>query len=215
MRIVIGEDSALMREGLTRLLAELGHTIVAALENADDLVDAVWRLQPDIVLADIRMPPHNGDDGLLAAHRVRESNPSLPILILSNHVELRYAAQLLGEMPRGLGYLLKERVATVGALEDALQRLRRGECVVDPVIVQRVLGTSRGTGSLAGLSERELEVLQLMAEGASNRAVAQRLHITERTVEGHVSRIFVQLGLDEDRNANRRTVAVLRYLRDH
>ena len=214
MRIVIGEDSALMREGLTRLLVELGHTVVDAVDDADDLVAAAQEQQPDIVVADIRMPPHLKDDGILAAHWIRVSNPAMPVLILSNHLELRYATQLLGDMPSGLGYLLKERVATVGALGDAMERLRRGECVVDPVIVQRVLGSRRQAGRITGLSDRELEVLQLMAEGASNRAVAERMHITERTVEGHVGRIFAELGIQEDPSANRRIVAVLRYLRE-
>ena len=214
MRIVIGEDAALMSEALSRLLSDFGHSIVATASDGPDLVAAVDRHRPDLVIADIRMPPNYLDDGIIAAHQIRAAHPSMPVLVLSNHLELRYAAQLLGDLPSGLGYLLKERIATLGALEDAIERLRRGECVIDPSIVSRVLKSRQGTGRLAGLSEREYQVLQLMAEGASNRGIAHELAITERTVEGHVASIFSKLGIYDDVNEHRRIVAVLRYLRE-
>ena len=212
MRIVIGDDAALMREALTRLLGDLGYTVVATAGDADDLCRQVAAHHPDAVIADIRMPPTFTDEGIVAAKRIRDASPGTPVLILSNHVRLRYASELLGDMPEGLGYLLKERVATAGALADALERLRRGECVVDPTIVARIVGRRSTDDPLRLLSERELAVLQLMAEGRSNKGIAEQLVVNERTVEGHVGNIFAKLRIDDDAHHNRRVLAVLRLM---
>lgn len=213
MRIVIGDDAALMREALTRLLEDLGHSVVATARTGEELCAMCSAHRPDAVIADIRMPPTFVDEGIVAAHRIRSERPGTAVLILSNHLHLRYASTLLGDMPSGLGYLLKERVAASGALADALERLREGECVVDPTIVGRLIGRSDNSKPLADLTERERAVLALMAEGRSNKGIADELHLNERTVEGHVSNILTKLRIDDDDGNNRRVVAVLRWLR--
>ena len=213
MRIVIGDDAALMREALSKLLEDLGHAVVATARTGDELVAACAAHRPDAVIADIRMPPSFVDEGIVAAQRIRADRPGTAVLILSNHLHLRYATELLGDMPEGVGYLLKERVAAAGALTDALERLCQGECVVDPSIVSRVMGRRAGGPTVSSLSERESAVLQLMAEGRSNRGIAAELHVNERTVEGHVGNIFMKLQIDDVERDNRRVVAVLRWLR--
>ena len=213
MRIVIGDDAALMREALTRLLTDLGYTVVATAVDADDLCRQAAAHHADAVIADIRMPPTFTDEGIVAAQRIRAARPGTAVLLLSNHLRLRYATELLGDMPEGLGYLLKERVATAGALADALERLRRGECVVDPTIVRRVINQRGADDPLHTLSEREHAVLQLMAEGRSNKGIAEQLVVNERTVEGHVGNIFTKLQIADDTHDNRRVLAVLRLLR--
>ena len=213
MRIVIGDDAALMREALARLLEDLGHDVVAAARTGDELVEMCSAHRPDAVIADIRMPPTFVDEGIVAAQRIRTERPGTAVLILSNHLHLRYATELLGDMPEGVGYLLKERVAAAGALTDALERLCQGECVVDPSIVGRVMSRRSGEPTIGALTERERAVLQLMAEGRSNRGIADELHVNERTVEGHVGNIFMKLQIDDVDSDNRRVVAVLRWLR--
>lgn len=213
MRLIIADDAPLIREALSRLLADQGMDVVATAATGDELVDAVLTHATDAVIADIRMPPTFTDEGIAAAHRVRASIPGLPVLLLSNHVELRYATQLLGDQPSGLGYLLKERVSASGAVVDTLHRLRRGECVVDPSIVSRVIGNHTKGHGLETLSARETEVLALVAEGRSNRGIAHALFINDRTVEGHVATIFAKLGIHDQPADNRRVIAVLTYLR--
>lgn len=214
MRLIIADDAPLIREALTRLLTDLGMMVVATAESGKELVDATLAHTPDGVIADIRMPPTFTDEGIEAAHLIRLSMPRLPVLLLSNHVELRYARRLLGDQPSGLGYLLKERVSAAGAVVDTLHRLSRGECVVDPSIVSRVLRTRGAGDGLDALSAREIEVLAQVAEGRSNRGIANQLFINERTVEGHVATIFSKLGIHDAPGDNRRVIAVLAYLRE-
>ncbi len=213
MRLIIADDAPLIREGLTLLLTDLGLSVVATAATGEELVDATLAHQPDGVIADIRMPPTFTDEGIAAAHRIRRHFPRLPVLLLSNHVELRYATRLLGDLPAGLGYLLKERVSAAGAVVDTMHRLMRGECVVDPTIVSRVLSGRVAGRGLAALSAREVDVLTLLAEGRSNQGIAEHLFINQRTVEGHVATIFTKLGIHEQPTDNRRVLAVLRYLK--
>ena len=213
VRLIIADDASLIREGLTRLLTDLGLSVVATAASGQELIDATLAHHPDGVIADIRMPPTFTDEGIVAAHRIRDSFPLLPVLLLSNHVELRYATRLLGDQPAGLGYLLKERVSAAGAVVDTMHRLTRGECVVDPSIVSRVLSGRVAGRGLAALSAREIEVLALLAEGRSNHGIAEQLFINQRTVEGHVATIFAKLGIHDQTADNRRVLAVLKYLR--
>lgn len=213
MRLVIGDDAPLVRDGIARLLADLGYEVVGVAGDAGELLRLVDLHRPDAVIVDIRMPPTFTDEGIVAAQRIRSGYPDTVVLVLSNHVEPRYAARLIGEMPEGLGYLLKERVATAGAVVDALERMRHGQCVIDPSIIAGLISRRRPNDGLSTLSEREYEVLQLIAEGLANRGIAERLVVTERTVEGHVGKIFAKLGIDDETSTNRRVLAVLSYLR--
>lgn len=210
MRIVIGEDSALFREGLARLLEEAGHEIVAKVGHADDVVDAVGALRPDLVVVDIRMPPEMADDGARAARRLRDAHPALPIVLLSQHVETRYSVDLVAT--GGFGYLLKDRVLDVDDFLDALRRVAAGGSALDPEVVASLVRPSRRDDSLTRITDREREVLALIAEGRSNTAVARRLHLTERTVESHVHSIFTKLDLFGSEDDHRRVLAVLAYL---
>ncbi|WP_097325026.1 response regulator [Paractinoplanes atraurantiacus] len=209
MRIVLAEDSTLLREGLVRLLAEEGHDVVAAVASAVDLVPAVEAARPDVVITDVRMPPTNTDDGLRAALEIRRRRPQVGVLVLSQYVEKRYASQLLADRPDGVGYLLKDRVAQVGDFLDALDRVADGSTVLDPEVVRQLMSGSSG---LTRLTPRENDVLRLMAAGYTNVAVAERLFVSLSAVEKHVNAIFDKLGLAAAPDYNRRVLAILRYL---
>ena len=211
---MVADDVMLTREGIVRLLTDAGVEVVGTASDANELVRAIALEQPDAALIDIRMPPTHTDEGLQAAHRIRTAYPGVSVLILSQYVEPRYAMQLLEDHPEGVGYLLKERLFDVAVLIDALRRLADGETVVDPTIVARLFGRRRRANPLDELTEREREVLALVAEGLSNQAIASRLSVTERTVEAHVQQIFRKLGLELDAGAHRRVLAVLAFLRN-
>ncbi|MEU0212931.1 response regulator transcription factor [Streptomyces canus] len=208
MRIVIGEDSALFREGLARLLADAGHDIVARAADAPALVAAVTDNRPDLAVIDIRMPPDLLDDGARAARQIRQTFPELGIVLLSQHIETRNAVELVTQ--GCFGYLLKDRVFDVDDFLDALLRVAAGGSALDPEVVSRMIGTHRDP--LAALTPREREVLALMAEGHTNLGIARRLWLTERTVETHVASIMAKLGLSTSAEHNRRVLAVLAYL---
>lgn len=218
MRVVVADDVMLTREGIARLLTDAGVNIDAEVADAAALLRAVRTTQPDaaivgILIVDIRMPPTHTDEGLVAAQQIRTEHPAVSVLILSHYVEPHYAMRLLEEHPERVGYLLKERVFDVANLIDALRRLADAETVVDPTIVARLFARKRGTDPLDELSGREREVLALVAEGLSNRAIAARLFVTERTVEAYVKQSFQKLGLSADPGSHRRVLAVLAYLR--
>ena len=213
MRIVIADDELLLREGLARLLAEVGLDVVATAADPDALLHAVDAERPDIAIIDIKMPPGHSDEGIVAAQEIRRRYPQIGALVLSHYVEPRFAMRLLEDHPAGIGYLLKERVSDIAVLRDALERIADGECVVDPTIVARLLQRRREPDPLAGLTDREREVLGLIAEGRSNASIAARLVVTDKTVEAHIRSIFGKLGLDEAPEGHRRVLAVLTYLR--
>jgi DNA-binding NarL/FixJ family response regulator len=210
VRIVIGEDSALFREGLARLLDDAGHEIVAKVGDAPSLVAAVSAWSPDLAIIDVRMPPDLTDDGARAARQVRASHPSLGILLLSQHVETRHSVELVAS--GGFGYLLKDRVFDVDDFLDALRRVASGGSALDPEVVSRLLGARGSADPLVGLTSREREVLALMAEGRTNVGIARRLWLTDRTVETHVGSILGKLGLANSDEDHRRVLAVLMYL---
>jgi DNA-binding NarL/FixJ family response regulator len=216
MRVVIAEDSVVLRAGLAELLADRGHEVVAAVSDGGALRTAVAAHRPDIAVVDVRMPPTHTDEGLRAAVEMRREHPWLAVLVFSQYIETRYAAELLG--PRspataGVGYLLKDRVADVAEFMDALQRVCDGGTALDPEVVRQLLGASSHASALATLTPREEAVLALMAEGRSNGAIAHRLAITERAVEKHVGNIFTKFDLPPSDADHRRVLAVLRYLR--
>jgi DNA-binding NarL/FixJ family response regulator len=213
MRIVVADDDLLTRQGVVHLLQEAGIDVVAQAEDADALLRHVRIARPDAVIVDIRMPPTHTDEGLAAARTIRADHPDIGVLVLSQYIEPSYALRLLEDRPERVGYLLKERVFDAVNLVDALRRLADGETVVDPTIVSRLLGRRRRVDPLADLTARERDVLGRLAEGLSNRAIASRLFVTERTVEAHVTQIFQKLGLDADPDSHRRVLAVLAYLR--
>jgi DNA-binding NarL/FixJ family response regulator len=213
MRVVVAEDAMITRQGLVRLLREAGVDVVAETQDADELLRKVAATRPDAAIVDIRMPPTNTDEGLVAAQAIRSQHPNVAVLILSSYIEPRYAMQLLQEHPERVGYLLKERVFDIAVLTDALRRLDEGESVVDPTIVSRLIGRRRAASPLEDLTAREREVLALLAEGLSNRAIAERLVVTDRTVEAHVTQIFQKLDLAASPDSHRRVLAVLTYLR--
>jgi DNA-binding NarL/FixJ family response regulator len=208
MRIVIGEDSALFREGLARLLEDAGHQVVGRVGDAVTLLEAVEETDPELVIVDVRMPPDGTDDGARAARVMRERSPGRPIVMLSQHVESRHSIELVSS--GGFGYLLKDRVLDVDDFLDALRRVAAGGSALDPEVVATLLGASRDE-PLGRLTPREREVLELMAEGRSNAGIAQRLCLTGRTVETHVGSIMAKLGLHES-TENRRVLAVLAWL---
>jgi len=203
----------LMRAGIARLLAEAGIEIAGEATNAAELLREIAYLQPDVAIADIRMPPTQTDEGLVAAREIRSRYPDVGVLVLSQYVAPSYAIQLLEQHPERCGYLLKERVSDVALLVDALHRIADGECVLDPTIVTRLLARSRKQEPLSRLTGREREVLALMAEGRSNAAIADRLFVTPRTVEAHIRQILGKLDLRESPDDHRRVLAVLTYLR--
>ena len=213
MRVVIADDEVLLRDGLDRLLTEAGFDVVGKAGTAGELRREVELARPDVAIVDIKMPPTHTDEGLVAAREIRASHPDVGVLVLSHYLESHYAMRLLEQHPERVGYLLKERVFDVAILVDALRRITDGESVIDPTIVSRLVGRRRRTDPLAELSNREREVLGLVAEGLSNKAIAARLFVTERTVEAHVKQIFMKLGLDTNPESHRRVLAVLAYLR--
>jgi DNA-binding NarL/FixJ family response regulator len=211
VRIVIGEDSALFREGLARLLEDAGHEVVARTGDAASLVAAVRATRPDLALVDVRMPPDLTDDGARAARQIRADFPELGIVLLSQHVETRHSVELVAS--GRFGYLLKDRVLDVDDFFDALRRVAAGGSALDPEVVARLLAVHRRSDPLASLTPRECDVLALMAEGLSNQGIARRLWLTERTVETHVSSLMAKLGLPDRAEDNRRVLAVLAHLR--
>jgi DNA-binding NarL/FixJ family response regulator len=213
MRVVIADDEVLLREGLARLLEELGVTVVGLAGDGESLLRAIALDQPDVAIIDIKMPPNHKDEGLVAASEIRRRYPAVGVLVLSHYLDSRYAMRLLGEHSSGVGYLLKERVSHVHVLMDAMQRVGEGECVVDPTIVARLLTRQRNHGPLTELTDREREVLALMAEGQTNQRIATSLMISSKTVERHVGHIFTRLGLVESEDHHRRVLAVLAWLR--
>jgi len=213
MRVIVAEDVMLMREGIVRLLREAGVEVIAQASDGDSVLSLVALEKPDAVVLDIRMPPTHTDEGIVIAGRIRESFPGTGVLVLSQYVESAWAMQLLQEHPEGVAYLLKERVMDAGALVEALRRVCEGETVVDPTIVARLMGRKRRGDPLGDLTAREREVLGLVAEGLSNRAIAERLVVAERTVETHMTAIFGKLGLEESADQHRRVLAVLTLLR--
>jgi DNA-binding NarL/FixJ family response regulator len=212
MRIVIAEDSAVIRAGLTEILTDRGHEVVAAVGDAEALKAAVAEHQPDIAIVDVRMPPDHTDEGLRAAIAIRRDRPGTAILVFSQYVETRYAADLLSSRSGGIGYLLKDRVANVGEFTDAIARVAAGGTALDPEVVAGMLSAARHASSLATLTARERDVLALMAEGRSNGGIAGHLVVSERAVEKHVSNIFSKLGLPPSDSGHRRVLAVLAYL---
>lgn len=212
MRIVIAEDNVLLREGISRLLTDDGHEVVAAVADAKELLNAVAGLHPDLAVVDVRMPPTFTDEGIRAATLIREQNPEVGVLVLSQYVEERYASELIAGGGGSFGYLLKDRVADVGDFLDAIAEVRSGGTVLDPEVVSQILVRSRKQDGLAGLTEREREVLEHMAAGKSNSAIAGTLYLSAGAVEKHISSIFQKFGLSVDTAENRRVLAVLRFL---
>jgi DNA-binding NarL/FixJ family response regulator len=213
MRVVIADDAMLLREGTARLLEAAGLEIVGKVDDAQKLLRLVASEHPDVAIVDIRMPPTFTDEGLVAAEAIRASYPDVGVLVLSQYVESSYAMRLLRENPERSGYLLKERVSNVAVLVDALTRITEGECVLDPTIVAMLVRRPRDPDPLSELTEREQEVLALIAEGRSNRAISELLVLSPKTVETHIGQILFKLGLDETADYHRRVLAVLTYLR--
>lgn len=213
MRALIAEDSLLLREGLKRLLAEEGIDVVGEVGDADSLVKRIRADPPDVCIVDVRMPPNNEADGLIAAIEIRSEFPDLGILILSQYVEPHYALELLEGGPDGVGYLLKERISHRDQFMDGLREVASGGTAIDPAVVSQLFGRPRRDDPIQLLTEREREVLAAMAEGKTNSAIAETLYMSGKTVESHVSSIFTKLGLHTDHDTNRRVLAVLRWLR--
>jgi DNA-binding NarL/FixJ family response regulator len=212
LRVVIAEDAALFREGLARLIESRGHHVACAVADGAALVAAVARHRPDVVVADVRMPPTHTDEGLRAAIELRRAYPAIGVLVLSQYIETRYAARLLEDNAAGIGYLLKDRVADVADFAEALERVAAGGTALDPEVVSQLVRSSRQTAGLAELTPRERDVLALMAEGRSNAGIAAALVVSASVVEKHVASIFGKLRLPPSEADNRRVLAVLRYL---
>lgn len=210
IRVAIAEDNAILREGLAQLLIERGYDVAARVGTAEELLTAVTQDPPDVAVVDIRMPPSFTDEGLIAAVSLRRSHPEVGVLVFSQWVETRYATELLGGTPEGVGYLLKDRVTDIAEFDAALRRVAAGGTALDPEVVRQLLGSRRT--ALDRLTPREREVLALMAEGHSNSALAQHLSITERAIEKHVSAIFNKLDLPSSQAHHRRVLAVVTYL---
>jgi DNA-binding NarL/FixJ family response regulator len=213
MRVVVAEDSVLLREGLVRLLEESGFEVAGQAADGEELLRKVRAHKPDVAVVDVRMPPTQTDEGLQAAHRIRELLPETGVLVLSQYVEEAYARELLADNAAGLGYLLKDRVGDVDAFADAVRRVGEGGSALDPEVVSQLMGRRRRDDPLDALTPREREVLALMAEGRSNAAIAEALIVTERAVEKHVTSIFSKLDLPPSAEDHRRVLAVLRFLR--
>ncbi len=213
MRVVIADDSVLLREGIARLLADAGFEIVGQAGNADELMLKVRSYSPQVAIVDIRMPPTHTDEGLKAAHEIKEKYPQIGVLVLSQYVEPGYAMELLSESAEGVGYLLKDRVSDVAEFTDAVRRVGEGGSALDPTVVSQLVGRRRRDDPLADLTPREREVLGLMAEGRSNQGIAEELVVTERAVEKHVTSIFGKLRLPVAAEDHRRVLAVLTFLR--
>jgi DNA-binding NarL/FixJ family response regulator len=213
MRVVVADDSVLLREGIVRLLEESGFEVVGQAGDAEDLVRKVLAHKPEVAVVDIKMPPGNADDGLRAALEIRGRQPATGVLVLSQYVEESYALELVSDSAEGVGYLLKDRVADVERFVDSVRRVGEGGSALDPEVVSQLLGRSRRNDPLAELTGREREVLELMAEGRSNHAIAEQMVVTERAVEKHVTSIFGKLGLAPATQDHRRVLAVLTFLR--
>ena len=213
LRIVIGEDQALLRQGIVRLLQDAGFEVVAEASDAPDLIRKVGAHKPDVAIVDVQMPPDQTDDGLRAALEIRAARPEVGVLVLSQFTEERYAVDLIGDSAAGVGYLLKDRVTDFGGFADAVRRVAAGGTVLDPSVVSALLGRKRRDDPLDELTPRERQVLELMAEGRSNHAIAEAMVVTERAVEKHVTSIFGKLKLPPTAEDHRRVLAVLRYLR--
>jgi DNA-binding NarL/FixJ family response regulator len=212
MRVVLADDSVLLREGIARLLEDAGFEVVGQVDNPDDLLRRVGFSKPDVAIVDIRMPPTHTDEGLQAARRIRERFPGVGVLVLSQYVEPTYAMELLQESAEGVGYLLKDRVSDVDEFAGAVRRVAQGGSALDPTVVSQLVGRRRSNDPLDGLTPREREVLELMAQGRSNNGIAERMVVTERAVEKHVTSIFGKLGLPPAAEDHRRVLAVLAYL---
>ena len=212
MRVVVADDSTLLREGVVRLLEEAEIEVVGQAADAEELMRKVRAHKPDVAIVDVRMPPTHTDEGLRAAREIRAELPAVGVLVLSQYVEVAYARELLAESAEGIGYLLKDRVADIAALTDAVHRVGGGGSVLDPEVVSQMLGRQRRDDPLAALTPREREVLGLMAEGRSNAAIAAELVVTDRAVEKHVTGIFSKLELTSSSEDHRRVLAVLRFL---
>ena len=212
LRIVIAEDAAIMRDGLTQTLVRRGHDVVAAVADASELIRSVGRLQPDVAVIDVRMPPTHTDEGLRAALTIRREHPRVATLVFSQYIEARAAAELLENSPGGVGYLLKDRVADVSDFIEAIATVARGGTVLDPEVVRQLFSSGRHADSLGSLTAREREVLGLIAQGRSNTAIASALFISPGVVEKHVASIFAKLGLAPSDSDNRRVIAAIRYL---
>ena len=213
MRVVIADDSVLLREGVVRLLQEVGIEVTGQAGNAEDLLDLVAACPPDVAIIDIRMPPTHTTEGLRAAQQIRSSHPAVAVLVLSQYVETSYAIRLITENQHGVGYLLKDRVMEVGDFVAAVTRVAEGGSVIDPEVVAQLVSHGRGQSRLGELTDRELEVLQLMAEGRTNQAICDRLFLSAKTVESHVRNIFMKLDLLPTPDDHRRVLAVVSYLR--
>jgi DNA-binding NarL/FixJ family response regulator len=214
VRVVVADDSVLLREGVVRILAEAGFEVVGQAGDADELMLKVRSYSPDVAVVDIRMPPTHTDEGLQAAQEIREKHPGVGVLVLSQYIEPAYAMELLADSAEGVGYLLKDRVSDVREFADAVRRVANGGSALDPTIVSQLVGRRRGDDPLGELTAREREVLSLMAEGRSNQGIAERLVVTERAVEKHVTSIFAKLRLPAATADHRRVLAVLAYLRN-
>jgi DNA-binding NarL/FixJ family response regulator len=212
-RVVLADDSVLFRAGLARVLADSGFLVAGQAGDAAGLLAVVDREKPDVVVTDIRMPPTNSNDGLLAAREIRASHPATGVLVLSQYVETRQAVKLLQHSPTRVGYLLKDRVCDIAEFAGAVRRIARGGTVVDPGLVARLLGRRTEDSTLAGLTGRERDILALIAEGRSNQAICEQLVLSPKTVETHVGSIFTKLGLPPAAGDHRRVLAVLRYIR--
>jgi serine/threonine-protein kinase len=213
MQVIVADDSLLITEGLTRMLESAGVDVIDRFQNADQVLRRIAVTIPDVVVMDIRMPPTFTDEGLVAAQTIRARNPDIGVLVLSQYLESGYAARLLAEVPERVGYLLKERIPDRAILLDALNRIHDGECVIDPTIVSRLIRSRRQHQPLDGLSDREREVLDLMAQGRSNSAIGRALFLSEKTVEAHVRHVFTKLGLQPTPDGHRRVLAVVTVLR--
>ena len=213
-QIVVGEDDVLLREGIVRLLTETGFDVVGQAGDAEDLLRKALAHDPDVVIADVQMPPRNEDDGLRAALEIRRRRPGTGVLVLSNFYEEAYALKLIGDSAEGVGYLLKQRIGDLDAFVGAVRRVARGGSALDPEVVGRMLGRRHAVGPLADLSPREREVLAAMAEGLSNRGIAEKLFVTDAAIEKHVNHIFQKLELGATPRGHRRVLAVLTYLQD-
>jgi DNA-binding NarL/FixJ family response regulator len=213
MRVLIADDSVLLREGVARLLSDAGFEVVAQAGDADDTLRKARAHKPDVAVVDIRMPPGHGDDGLQAARTIRTELPGTGVLLLSQYVEERYAVELLQDGAAGVGYLLKDRIAEIDRFVDAVRTVGDGGSVLDPEVVAQALGRRRDADPLDALTPREREVLELMAQGRTNRAIASTIHLSERAVERNVTAIFEKLGLPPSDADHRRVLAVLTYLR--
>ena len=213
MRVVIADDEVLLREGLDRLLTEAGIEVLGKVGNAGELLRKVGLTRPDVAIVDIRMPPTHTDEGIGAAVEIRSSHPETAVLVLSHYLDSRYALRLMEQHPGGVGYLLKDRVSDLALLTDALTRLHEGECVIDPTIVARLVRPAQPRSPLDDLTEREREVLGLIAEGRSNKGICERLYLSPKTVEAHVKHVLQKLDIDESPDDHRRVLAVLAYLR--